>query len=142
MKNSRSTGRGFRALLLGALVACALAPVAGAQDKKAPAEVQKDYDQFIAKFRSALKANDRAAVTGMTKLPFHANPEWDAAHFSKNFYAKLFPPKVRTCIQRAKGVYDRAPNGEENFSVFCGEDMFIFTRTPNGFLFTEAGVND
>ena len=32
--------------------------------------LRKEFDGFIEKFRAALKANDFAAVAGMTKLPF------------------------------------------------------------------------
>jgi hypothetical protein len=39
-------------------------------------------------------------------------------------------------------VYDRDQEGNENYFVFCGQDMFVFTKTPAGFLFTEVGVAD
>ena len=32
--------------------------------------LQKEFDGFITKFRAALKANDSAAVAGMTRLPY------------------------------------------------------------------------
>lgn len=134
MKNFR-----ILACLLGSLV---IGTVSSAQAQRAPADIQKDYDAFIAKFRVALKANDAAAVTGMTKLPFHAGEMREADYFRANLYGKIFTPKVRACLQRARGVYDRAPDGSENFTAFCGEEMFIFTRTKDGFKFAETGVND
>ena len=39
------------------------------KDVASPA-LQKEFDGFIEKFRAALKANDSAAVAGMTRLPF------------------------------------------------------------------------
>lgn len=59
------------AILLGALTIGAATAPAQAQTKRAPADVQKDYDQFMVKFRGALKANDGAAVAEMTKFPFY-----------------------------------------------------------------------
>jgi hypothetical protein len=137
MKNHRSL-----AFFLGAITLGSFTPMAHAQGARAPAAIQKDYDQFIVKFRVALKANDGAAVTEMTKFPFHSDGMRDAAYFRQNIYGKIFTPKIRSCIARGKGVYDRAPNGEDNFSVFCGDDIYLFTRTPGGFRFAEVGVND
>ncbi len=131
----------FRPFLL-ILIAAGTGSAAHAQTPRAPAQIQKEYDQFIVKFRDALKANDGTGVMEMTKFPFYSGEMRDAAYFRKNVYAKLFPPKARTCIARGKGVYDRAPNGEDNFTIFCGQDTFLFTRTPGGFRFAEVGVND
>lgn len=124
------------------------APPAHAQAKttartdRAPADIQKDYDAFIARFRLALKANDADAVTQMTKLPFYWGEMRDAAEFRKNLYGKIFTASIRKCLARGKGAYSRAPNGEDSFTLFCGEDLFLFTRTPDGFRFAEVGVND
>ena len=115
---------------------------AQAQSKRAPTEIQKEYDQFIAKFRGALKANDAAAVTEMTKFPYYWNEMRDADYFRKNLYREIFTSKICSCIARGKGVYDRAPNGSDNFTIFCGEELYLFTKTPSGFRFVEVGMND
>lgn len=125
-------------MAIGAATSAALAQ---AQGDTAPAAIQKDYDQFIAKFRVALKANDAGAVTEMTKFPFYWDRMRDAAYFRKNLYGRIFTTKVRKCLARGKGAYDRAPNGEDNFTLFCGEDFFLFTRTPDGFRFIENNVS-
>jgi hypothetical protein len=132
---------GTFALLFGA-VFIATTPAAHAQKARVPADIQKDYDQFIGKFRGALKANDGAAVTEMTKFPFYWDQMRDADYFRKNIYGKIFTTKVRNCIARGKGVYDRAPDGSVNFTHFCGEETYLFTKTPDGFRFAETGVND
>jgi hypothetical protein len=128
------------AFFLGAITLGATVSVAHAQ--RAPAAIQKDYDQFIAKFRVALKANDGAAVTEMTKIPFYWNEMRDAAYFQKNIYGEIFTSKVRNCIARGKGVYARDPQGNDNYTIFCGQDLFLFTKTPSGFRFVEVGMND
>ncbi|MDO9412283.1 MAG: hypothetical protein Q7T81_06880 [Pseudolabrys sp.] len=130
-------------VLAAALLYVAPAFAQKAKDAVAPPAVQKEFDSFIAKFRTALKANDVAAVISMTQLPFmkDANVS-DAAQFRDRVYKPEFTAKSRACLQRSKAVYDRDGANNENFFMFCGEQMFTFTRTPTGFLFTEIGVKD
>ena len=134
----------LRIVLAAALIQ--LAPAfAQAAPKNAVASpaLQKEFDGFIGKFRAALKANDSAAVAGMTRLPFMNDGSIrDAAQFHEQIYKREFTAKKRACIQRGKAVYDRDGENNDNFFIFCGEDIFTFTRTPAGFLFTEVGVND
>jgi hypothetical protein len=130
-------GIAIAALLLGPGPAVAQAP----KKAVAPAAVQTEFDGFIARFRAALKANDPAAVTSMTQLPFQATYP-DAVAFRTKGYPAIFKAKARACIQRAKPAYDRDGEGRDNYFVFCGEDIFVFTKTPSGFLFTEVGGND
>jgi hypothetical protein len=92
------------ALLLGA----AMAIHASAQiqkDATASPALQKEFDGFIARFRAALKANDSAAVAGMTQLPFqNSSSVRDAAQFHAEIYRHDFTAKNRACIRRRKAV--------------------------------------
>ena len=131
--------------LLGIVLAAALvqlAPAFAQAPKKAVASpaLRKEFADFIEKFRAALKANDSAAVAGMTRLPFEGAR--DAAQFRAKAYPQTFTAKKRACIQSGKAVYDRDGENNDNYFIFCGQDIFTFTRTPAGFLFTEVGVND
>jgi hypothetical protein len=135
--------------MLRIVLAAALMHLAPAFAQAAPKNavaspaLQKEFDGFIGKFRAALKANDSAAVAGMTRLPFmNDGSVRDAAQFHEKIYKREFTAKKRACIQRGKAVYDRDGENNDNFFIFCGEDIFTFTRTPAGFLFTEVGVND
>ena len=133
----------LRIVLAAALVH--LAPAFAQAPKKAVATpaLQKEFDGFIGKFRAALKANDSAAVVGMTRLPFMNDGSIrDAAQFREKVYNPDFTAKNRACIQRGKAVYARDGENNDNFFIFCGERIFVFTKTPAGFLFTEVGVND
>jgi len=119
------------------------APAQAPKNAVASPEVQKEFAAFIAKFRAALKANDSKAVAAMTKLPFMSHTDMhDAATFHEKVYKKDLTAKTRACLQREKAVYDRAPDNSDNYFLFCGEEIFTFTKTPAGFLFTEIGVND
>lgn len=137
----------LRILLAAALVplapAFAQAPMSAPKKAVAPPALQKEFDGFIAKFRTALKAIDSAAVAGMTRLPFMKDDSIrDAAQFREKVYKPDFTAKNRACIQRGKAVYDRDGENNDNFFIFCGEKIFVFTNTPAGFLFTEIGAND
>lgn len=111
--------------------------------KKASPAVQAEFDGFIAKFRAALKANDAAAVAGMTRLPFMGDKTYsDVAQFSVKGYQEFFPAKDRACVQRKKAIYDRDGENNDTYHVLCSETIFTFTKTPAGFLFTDVGVND
>ena len=115
----------------------------GAKNAVASPAVQKEFDGFIGKFRAALKANDSAAVAGMTRLPFmNDSAIRDAAQFRAKTYTTIFTAKTRACIQRGKAVYDRDDYKNDNYFVFCGDDIFVFTKTPAGFLFTDISAND
>jgi len=133
----------LRIALAAALVH--LAPAFAQAPKKAVVSLalQKEFDGFIGKFRAALKGNDSAAVAGMTRLPFMNDGSIrDGAQFREKVYKRAFTVKNRACIQRGKAVYDRDGENNDNFFIFCGQHIFVFTKTPAGFLFTDIGVND
>jgi hypothetical protein len=143
--NGRSWIVKFLLTILLAAALVNLAPAFAQAPKKAVASpaLQKEFDDFIEKFRAALKANDSAAVAGMTRLPFmNDSAIRDVAQFRAKTYPASFTAKNRTCIQRGKAVYDRDQENNDTYCVFCGELIFVFTRTPAGFLFTEVGAND
>src|SRR5262245_51446380 len=131
-------------LLAAALVLAAPAVAAPApKNPVAPPAVQQEFDAYLAKFRAALKANDAAAVAGMTRLPFmNDDAVRDAAQFRARTWRESFTAKNRACLQRTRAVYDRDPQNTDTYVMFCGQLHYVFTRTPEGFLFTDIGVND
>src|SRR3954462_5669357 len=109
----------LRIMLATALVN--LAPVVAKAPKEAVASpaLQKEFDGFITKFRAALKANDSAAVAGMTRLPLDSHDAYrDAAQFRAKVYPQTFTAKSRASIVRGKAVYDRDGEGNENYFIF------------------------
>jgi hypothetical protein len=122
--------------------ACMVAAPSASFAQRAPADVQKSYDAFIVDFRKALKANDAGAVAALTKFPAIIQTDSRDDNWLRKNYGKVFTAKVRDCIGRSKGVYARDGEGAHNFSIFCGDDIFLFTMTPAGFRFAEVGAND
>ena len=132
----------LRLVLAAALVSLAPAAVQ-AKDPVASPALQKEFDGFIEKFRAALKANDSAAVAAMTQLPFMNDKAIrDAAQFGAKTYRTSFTAKNRACIQRGKAIYSRDDYKNDSYFIFCGELIFVFTKTPTGFLFTDISAND
>ena len=60
----------LRIVLAAALVLVAPAFAQAPKKDVASPALQKEFDDFITKFRAGLKANDSAAVAGMTRLPY------------------------------------------------------------------------
>lgn len=126
-------------LLAATLLSPGFAPAA----EKAPPALQAEFTAFMTKFNAAVKANDAIAVAGLTKLPFMADPAIGTAdQFRATVYKDSFSKKARDCIRRGPAVYDRDQEQNENFFIFCGDTIFVFTKTPEGFLFTDVGAND
>lgn len=129
-------------------IAAALASLAPAfaqapKPATASAAVQKEFSDFIGKFRAALKANDPAAVAGMTKLPYMGDASIaDAAQFRAKVWPSDFNAKNRACLQRTKPVYDRDGARNEVYAIACGGSIFTFTKTPGGFQLTDVDIAD
>jgi hypothetical protein len=133
----------FRMTVAIALVVSASAFAQTPKKAVASPALQAEFDAFFVKFRAALKANDAAAVTAMTRLPFEHDQSYpDAAQFRAKGYPAIFTAKNRTCLQRQRAVYDRDGENNDSYFVFCGQNIFIFTKMPSGFLFKEIGAND
>jgi hypothetical protein len=132
-----------RVMIAALLLQIAPAFAQAQETAEAPAALRQEFDAFLAKFRAALKANDAGAVAGMTQLPFMKNDYYgDVAQFPAKGYPNLFPPSVRKCIAGSNANYDRDQEGNDSFRVSCGEEIFVFTKTQRGFLFTAVDMND
>ena len=101
--------------------------------------ISKDaaFDAFWLKFNAALKTNDKEAIASMTRLPYQLeNKSLDKKTFVQNC-DKIFSKKIRDCLVKQKPVQDKT-----TFCAFCGEDIFVFEKVKDKYLFTEIGVND
>jgi len=118
-------------LIVISVLALVLLPSAGMAKDAA-------FDAFWIKFKTALKTNDKDAISSMTRLPYLDNN--DKKLDKKSFIAycdKVFPKKIRDCLAKQKPVQDKT-----TFSAFCGEDIYLFEKVDGHYLFTEIGVND
>ncbi|WP_225156386.1 MULTISPECIES: hypothetical protein [unclassified Bradyrhizobium] len=126
----------LRIMLATALVN--LAPAVAATPKNAVASpaLQKEFNDFIEKFRAALRTNDSAAVASMTRLPFmNDSGIRDAAQFRAKTYPTSFTAKNRACIQRGKAFYDRdQENNDYTPSSAASSSSSLPGRRPASFL--------
>jgi hypothetical protein len=101
------------------------------------AKVDPEFTAFWTKFKAAVARSDKAAVADMTKLPFLlASEEVDRAGFIKQ-YNSLFTPSVRRCFARARPSKD-----QEAMEIFCGDEIFLFSKVGGVYKFTDIGAND
>jgi|AGTN01.1.fsa_nt_gi hypothetical protein len=102
-----------------------------------PVSADASFDAFWTKFKAAVVKKDKAAVASMTKLPYL----FDSKKLNKEqFIAKynlLFPKATVTCFAKAKPIVD-----QDNYLVFCGEQIYCFGKEKDKWFFTEIGVND
>lgn len=108
-----------------------------------PPALAAEFRQYLVGFRQALRANDASAVAGLTRLPFYYDDAHrDRAYFESRIYRQLFTPRNRTCLQTTRPVYEKNGEGAESFYMFCGHAYFLFTKTADGFRFSDTGPND
>ena len=107
-------------------------------------EAQKNqaFPAFWAQFKAAVAKKDKDAVAAMTKFPVEIGENVTKATFLKK-YPEFFGQEVQKCFAKKKPVKaDAAPGGRESYSLFCGEEIFIFEKVDGKYLFTGIGVND
>jgi hypothetical protein len=97
------------------------------------------FAAFFARFKSAVAKNDKEAVAAATQLPaiYPNNPQAKAA-FLKD-YPSTFTKTVQKGFASAKPV--RTP-GRDSYSVFCGDQYFLFEKVNGVYKFTDFGPND
>lgn len=95
-----------------------------------------DFPAFLKSFQDAVAKGDTTKVVSLTQFPFFYQEQIDAKAFEKA-YPKIFTPKVKACFAKAKPVKD-----QQNYDVFCGEQIFQFGPVKGEYKFLEIGVND
>lgn len=101
----------------------------------------QSFAGFWTQFKAAVAKNDKEAVASMTKFPVEIGENVSKAAFLKS-YPEFFSRKVQACFAKAKPVADKNPQGGTTYSVFCGEEIFLFEQVGGKFLFTGIGMND
>ena len=105
------------------------------------AEVKSEgqsFATFWTQFKTAVASKNKEAIAGMTKFPFNHGKQLTKAEFLKQFDV-IFNAKVRKCFQNAKPEKE---SNRESYTVFCGEDIFTFSKENGAYRFTDIDVND
>ncbi len=97
------------------------------------------FAAFWLQFKAAVAKNDKEAIAEMTKLPFPTGSKpWSKAEFIKEC-GTLFHGEARKCFAKAKPVKE---DDRDSYSVFCGEEIFVFSKVNGEYRFTDIGMND
>jgi len=103
-----------------------------------PKAEARSFALFWTQFKAAVANKDKEATAGMTRFPFNYGERMNREDFIKQFDV-IFNAKVRKCFQRAKPMKD---TNRESYTVFCGEDIFTFTKDSSGYRLTDVDMND
>jgi hypothetical protein len=121
--------------------AAALATVLWAVAQAPAAAAAGDgFAPFWQAFAAALTKDDHAALAGMVALSDRVDQATPLT-FAK-FHADYLGAKTRQCLAKDKPVRGVDGTGEVNYSAFCGELDFVFTRAGGAWKLTDIGAND
>jgi len=101
------------------------------------AETPSAFGTFWKNFQDAVAKDDKEAVSAMTSFPFLYQNSLDKAGFLK-VYPKIFDAHAKSCIRRLKPESDQAGA----YDLFCGYDIFHFSKVGGEFRFSDLGAND
>jgi hypothetical protein len=95
------------------------------------------FPAFWHGFAAAAKKPDTAALASMTVLGAGLS---DATTFPQ-FYRETLKPHLR-CLAGAHPIYGKEENGHGEYTAFCGQLIFVFTRTAAGWRLTDISPDD
>ena len=89
---------------------------------------QSDWATFWGKFKTAVAKSDKKTILSLSK-----------EKLSDSEYKELFGTRARqNCFAKAKAVRDE----QGYYSVFCGEQGYLFQKIGGQFKFVEGFPND
>ncbi len=95
------------------------------------------FDSFWARFKAAIVRGDKQAVASLTRLPYACDyKQLNKAQFIAK-YAEIFPKGTAKCFVNQKPIADQG-----SYSAFCGEQIYVFAKVKDKWMFTEIGAND
>lgn len=124
---------------LGAVAALALIVAATALAATAVAATADGFGAFWPTFQAAAARDDAKALASMIVLGPALGD--DGASFAR-FHAGALGPKVRRCLAKTKPVRDVDPQGNLSYFAFCGEVVYVFSKTGGTWKLTDLGAND
>ena len=105
------------------------------------AEIKPEPGSFVlfwTLFKAAVANKNKEGIADMTKFPFNYNKKMTRADFIKQFDV-IFNARARKCFRNAK---PEKSTDRESYTVFCGDDIFTFTKENGEYRFTDIDLND
>ena len=92
------------------------------------AQAQSDWAAYWQKFKTAVVKGDKQTVLSLSK-----------SEMLPDSYQQLFGSRARrNCFAKAKPVKD----DDGSYSVFCGEQGYLFQKIEGQYRFVEGFAND
>jgi len=100
-------------------------------EAKDPPPSAESFAAFWKEFQSAVEKNDQEAIAALSNLGSGRTAALLKEH--------PFTRAVRKCFATAKPVRD---GDRDRYCVFCGEEIFSFTKVNGAYKFTDIDMND
>ena len=118
-----------RLLALAAALAVAATPVLAATPNDG-------FAAFWPTFAAAAGKDDQATLKQLVQLDPSIVGSFAQAH------ALYFKPAQRKCLAKAHPDRDVDQTGQVNYGVFCGNLIYVFTKTTAGWRLTDLSPDD
>ena len=119
--------------------AIAIATSAAAATTPPPAD---GFAAFYKLFAAAAAKDDQKTLAGFTVVSAELDPTPPPLTFAK-FHKRYLTAKERRCLARGKPERDIDGTGAVNYSVFCGQLIYGFTKpTSAGWRLTYLSPDD
>jgi len=107
-----------------------------------PARAAEDgFAAFWKRFSTAVGKDDKAALAAMTTLGPGLDNNDTPLTFDK-VHALLLRPAARRCLARAKPLRDVDGTGAVDYDVFCGQVIYVFSKTGGEWRWTDTSPDD
>ena len=143
--------------LLQSILTILLLSALGANVQSQTTKNSQMFNSFWTEFKAAVAKGDKEAVASMTRFPFYLDKELTKAEFIRK-YNVVFNRPIQRCIARTKPTNDyqaylkmlkqypkqQLPKQDDtgSYSLYCGEEIYLFAIVDGKYKFTEIGVND
>jgi hypothetical protein len=98
------------------------------------------FAPFWQAFSAALVKDDQASLAKMVALSDRLD-QAKPLTFAR-FHRDHLGPAARKCVAKARPVRDVDGEGQVNYTAFCGELTYTFTRAGGAWKLTDIGPND
>jgi hypothetical protein len=125
--------RPLRPLLLAALLLGLATPALAAPDD--------GFAAFWAKFAAAVAKDDQAALAGMVVIGPGLYDDAPHPTFAM-VHAAIFKPSQRKCLAAAHPDSQVDGNGAVEHAAYCGQLIYVFTKSGGAWKLTDMSAND
>jgi hypothetical protein len=107
-----------------------------------PARAADDgFAAFWSKFAAAAAKDDKAALAAMTTLGPGIDDNDTPLTFDK-VHSLYLRPAARRCLAKAKPQSQVDGTGATTYAAFCGQVIYVFSKTASAWRWTDTSPDD